>query len=431
MLTERQELILKTIITDFTQTHEPVGSKTVMKQLPIKVSSATIRNEMAVLEDQGLIEKTHSSSGRIPSSDGYRYYLDNLVEPLQLPESVYNTIGTQLDRPFHQVNEIVQEAARILSDLTNYTAFAEGPESRDVKVTGFRIVPLSSRQVMAILVTSDGNVQNQVYALPHNIHGEEIEKAVRMINDQLVGESLKEINVSLLSELAKNELGSDHANELFSLVEDVLKDAASEQMYVDGQINLLNNTTENNVNDIRSLYELIDRDNLFSNLMNIKADPKTEKYPVKVKLGSELPNDLLKNYENTLQTLSGQKIVNFGTQTNTDLKITYGTASLPALTEYEQNFTTLCQTLTAYAGQLFELGHTDDARTILEYGISIGSDLSQNYLLLAKIYQSSGENGRIRELLASAEQLDSLMKRSIVEKLTAMLPEDTANTPVQ
>lgn len=296
MLTERQELILKTIITDFTQTREPVGSKTVMKQLPIKVSSATIRNEMAVLEDQGLIEKTHSSSGRIPSSEGYRYYLDNLVEPLQLPESVYNTIGSQLDRPFHQVNEIVQEAARILSDLTDYTAFAEGPESADVKITGFRIVPLSARQVMAILVTSDGNVQNQVYALPHNIHGEEIEKAVRMINDQLVGKSLSEVNISFLSELAKSELGSDHVTELLDLVEDVLKDAASEQMYVDGQINLLNNTSEHNVKDIRSLYELIDHDNLFSNLLDGKTDPKTEKYPVKVKLGSEMPNDLLKNY---------------------------------------------------------------------------------------------------------------------------------------
>lgn len=296
MLTERQELILKTIITDFTQTHEPVSSKTVMKQLPIKVSSATIRNEMAVLEDQDLIEKTHSSSGRIPSSEGYRYYLDNLVEPLQLPESVYNTIGSQLDRPFHQVNEIVQEAARILSDLTDYTAFAEGPESGDVKITGFRIVPLSARQVMAILVTSDGNVQNQVYALPHNIHGEEIEKAVRMINDQLVGKSLNEVNISFLSELAKNEIGSDHVSELLDLVEDVLKDAASEQMYVDGQINLLNNTSEHNVNDIRSLYEMIDHDNLFSNLLDGEADPKTEKYPVKVKLGSEMPNDLLKNY---------------------------------------------------------------------------------------------------------------------------------------
>ena len=95
MLTERQELILKTIIQDFTQDHEPVGSKTVMKQLPIKVSSATIRNEMATLEEKGLIEKTHSSSGRIPSSEGYRYYLDNLVEPLRLPENVYDKIVYQ------------------------------------------------------------------------------------------------------------------------------------------------------------------------------------------------------------------------------------------------------------------------------------------------------------------------------------------------
>ena len=141
-------------------------------------------------------------------------------------------------------------------------------------------------------------------------------------------------------------------------------------------------------------------------------------------------NDLLKKYEAALQDLSGRKIVNLGIQTNTDLKITYGTASLPALTEYEQNFTTLCQTLTAYAGQLLELGHADDARTVLEYGITIGSDLSQNYLLLAGIYQSAGETGRIQDLLASAEQLDSLMKRSIVEKLSAMISGENTSTSV-
>ena len=98
-------------------------------------------------------------------------------------------------------------------------------------------------------------------------------------------------------------------------------------------------------------------------------------------------NDLLKNYENTLQTLAGQKIVNFGTQTNTDLKITYGTASLPALTEYEQNFTTLCQTLTAYAGQLFELGHTDDARTILELSLI---HISSKLISAAQIQRNYG-----------------------------------------
>lgn len=296
MLTERQELILKTIIKDFTRTHEPVGSKTVMTQLPVKYSSATIRNEMAVLEEQGLIEKTHSSSGRIPSSEGYRYYLDNLVEPLQLPSSVYDKIVYQLDRPFHQVNEIVQEAAKILSDLTNYTAFAEGPEIHGVTVTGFRIVPLSNRQVMAILVTSDGSVQNQVYTLPHNIHGDEVEKAVRMINDKLVGKSLKEITSGYLKTLSGEDLIGEHSGELLDLVEDVIKDAASEQMYVDGQINLLNNTTTDNVNDIRSLYELVDHDNLISDLMDLDKNSKNGDFPVQVRLGSELPNDLLKDY---------------------------------------------------------------------------------------------------------------------------------------
>lgn len=296
MLTERQELILNTIIQDFTKTHEPVGSKTVMNQLPIKVSSATIRNEMAVLEDKGLIEKTHSSSGRIPSSEGYRYYLDNLVQPLQLPESIYNQIVYQLDRPFHQVNEIVQEAAKILSDLTNYTAFAEGPESRDVTVTGFRIVPLSNRQIMAILVTSDGNVQNQVYALPHHIHGDEIEKAVKMINDELVGKTLKEITPSLMKTLAEQKIGGQHAGELMSLLEDVIKDAASEQMYVDGQINLLNNSSESNVKDLTSLYKLVDDNDLISNFLDTSTSGDDGKFPVQIKLGSEMPNELLRNY---------------------------------------------------------------------------------------------------------------------------------------
>ncbi|WEV40795.1 heat-inducible transcriptional repressor HrcA [Lactobacillus sp. ESL0681] len=296
MLTERQELILKTIINDFTQTHDPVGSKTVMSQLPIKVSSATIRNEMAALEEKGLIEKTHSSSGRIPSTAGYRYYLDNLVEPLQLPENVYQHIMQQLDQPFHQVNEIVQEAAKILSDLTNYTAFAEGPESRNVTITGFRIVPLFNRQIMAILVTSDGNVQNQVYNLPRHISGDEIERAVRLLNDKLVGKSLDEVTPSLLAKSLGKHTSSQQANELIALVEDVLKDAASDQMYVDGQINLLSNSSVGDASHIRSLYDLVDRNDLLSRLLDTSDDRQLGGRSVRVRLGSELPGDLLKDY---------------------------------------------------------------------------------------------------------------------------------------
>ena len=295
MLTERQELILKTIIQDFTNTHEPVGSKTVMNQLPIKVSSATIRNEMAVLEDKGLIEKTHSSSGRIPSTEGYRYYLDNLVQPLQLPEEMYHEIGYQFDQPFNQVDEIVKEAAKILSDLTDYTAFAEGPEAKDVMITGFRIVPLAPRQVMAILVTSDGGVKNQVYTLPRHISGEEIEQAVRLINDQLVGRNLKDINKDTFAQLSSNHVVGKNLPEFLELLESVIKDAASEQMYVDGQLNLLNNAENSDLQEIKSLYELINSNHLAGELIDL-SDSQKEKYPVHVRLGSELQNDLLKDF---------------------------------------------------------------------------------------------------------------------------------------
>lgn len=294
MLTERQELILKTIIQDFTKTHEPVGSKTVMNQLPIKVSSATIRNEMAVLEEHSLIEKTHSSSGRMPSTEGYRYYLDNLVQPLQLPEEMYNQIGYQFDQPFNQVDEIIKEAAKILSDLTDYTAFAEGPEAKNVSVTGFRIVPLAPRQVMAILVTSDGSVKNQLYALPRHISGDEIEQVVRLINDQLVGKNLSEINKQTFDQLSSSQIVGKNAPEFLELLEAVIKDAESEQMYVDGQLNLLNNTEISDLKAIKSLYELINSSSLAGELIELSDSPSH--YPVYVRLGAELENDLLKDF---------------------------------------------------------------------------------------------------------------------------------------
>ncbi len=299
MLTKRQELILKMIIKDFTDNHEPVGSKTIMAQLPIKVSSATIRNEMAVLEDKGLIEKTHSSSGRIPSTLGYRFYLDNLVESIQIPKEIYQKVMFNLDRPFHQVNEIVEEAAKILSDLTSYTAFAAGPELNSVVVTGFRIVPLSNRQIMAILVTSDGSVKSQVYAIPRGVSGSEIEKAVRLINDKLVGRSIFEISTMSLNDLVGTIDGDNSsANQILELLEDVFKDVASEQLYVDGQINLLNNYDASNVDELKSLYQLLDRDSYLTNLLDLNeaVEQPIDEFPVQVRLGNELPGDLLKNY---------------------------------------------------------------------------------------------------------------------------------------
>lgn len=143
-----------------------------------------------------------------------------------------------------------------------------------------------------------------------------------------------------------------------------------------------------------------------------------DKFPIGI-----CENDSIRECESTLQTLSDKKILNLGAKTNTELKLEYGLANLNILTEYEQNFNTLCQTLLSYATALMQAEQNAAAQTVLEYGIEIGSDMSQNFLLLADLYRTNGTPERISELIENAEQLDSLMKNSILDKLNQILSE--------
>ncbi len=122
MLTKRQNDILRLIIQHYTSSGVPVGSKTLMSE-GVKASSATIRNDMKALEDEGLLLKTHSSSGRIPSALGYRYYVDHLLKPARVAEDDLLLIRQSLGREFHEINDIIKQSAEILSELTSYTTF--------------------------------------------------------------------------------------------------------------------------------------------------------------------------------------------------------------------------------------------------------------------------------------------------------------------
>lgn len=138
-----------------------------------------------------------------------------------------------------------------------------------------------------------------------------------------------------------------------------------------------------------------------------------EKFPMDI-----CDNEKLKDYEHTLTTLSTRKILNLNNQTNTDLKLKYGPANLEELSEYDQNFATLCSTLVSYATALMELGYAQEAQTVLEFGISCGSDHSQNYLMLADLYLEQKNADAFRSLVEQAKALDSPMKASILKRLT-------------
>lgn len=300
MITDRQALILKAIVQQYIKNGEPVGSKALINILPIHVSSATVRNDMASLEKKGLIEKIHLSSGRIPSDKGYRYYLDNLLEPASISNKTSNLIKSDFSsRHFNRIDEIVDQSARILSGLTNYTAIASGPESDDTKLTGFRIVPLSDRQVMAIMVVSDGNVYNQIYNVSDSIAGEQIEAVVRVINDQLVGHTLNDVATKLKTDFPR--LISKYLKTpdgFITMFDDIFSKVSADHFFVDGKSNLFNYVDANNGSTLKHLYSIFDNEDDLIQLLGLKdnENPKNGKQGISVHLGYEIDPKRLKNY---------------------------------------------------------------------------------------------------------------------------------------
>src|SRR3954462_7499756 len=185
LLTDRQLLILQVIVDDFIQFAQPVGSRSLAKKPEISLSSATIRNEMADLEELGFIEKTHTSSGRIPSEKGYRYYVDHLLSPQKLGKNDIHTIKSIFAERIYELEKVVQKSAKILSELTNYTAIVLGPKVKDQKLKKIEIVPLNLETAIAIIITDTGHVENHLLSLPPSVDIHEIEKMVNILNDRL------------------------------------------------------------------------------------------------------------------------------------------------------------------------------------------------------------------------------------------------------
>ncbi|KRL01288.1 heat-inducible transcriptional repressor HrcA [Liquorilactobacillus capillatus] len=290
MLTERQLLILEAIIQDYTDVGRPIGSKALERQLPMHVSSATIRNEMSVLERLGLINKEHSSSGRVPSLKGYRYYVDNLVKPDTVDKQSLENIRASFGSQFFKSDEILAESAQILSKMTNYTAIAFRPESQDIFLQGFKIMPMGQQRVMVILVMSDGAVESQIFNLPKYISGEELEAMVRVINDQVSGVPINQV-VEKLQESIPLLLHYVHQPRGFlDVFGRVLDKAAQDQFFIGGKLNLLNFVESGDVEQIKALYSLIDRYDDINGLINNSGEN------IQVKIGKELINRSLANY---------------------------------------------------------------------------------------------------------------------------------------
>lgn len=195
MINERQKELLKLIVEDYIKTARPVGSKAICELL--KCSSATVRNEMSALEELGLLEKTHTSSGRIPSEKGYRYYVDHIMQPKELTGEDMLNLQTIFHNQSLALSDVIVRSMEIVSDLTHYTSIVLGGSSNQNKISKVEVVPIDETHLVAIVITDKGHVEHKNMQVEEKVSINEIKQTVDLINKFIIGTPLNEVSKKL------------------------------------------------------------------------------------------------------------------------------------------------------------------------------------------------------------------------------------------
>ena len=200
-LSVRKIKILEVIITDYIETAEPIGSRTIAKKSGLGISSATIRNEMSDLEELGLISQPHASAGRVPSWLGYRLYVDSMMRHRQLTAEEALLLQKMIIDNIYQIEFMMQETAKMLSSLTRYPAIVSEPYLKKTKIKHIQLVPLDEKSLLLVLVTDTKAVKNQIVNLQAAPGYEALTQLSQHLNRHLAGLSIREIDRGLIDKL--------------------------------------------------------------------------------------------------------------------------------------------------------------------------------------------------------------------------------------
>lgn len=260
---ERQKKLLKEIVESYIKTVKPIGSKSLCKRF--KCSSATIRNEMAVLETLGYIEKNHVSSGRIPSEAGYRYYVENLMEPKELSGEDMLKLQTIFKNHELKVSDAITRCMEIISEMTHYTSVVLGSSSKDNSLQQVSIIPLDGQKIVALVCTNKGIVENKQFVIPDNIYIGEIVQVSEIINKMLVGTPIDEVSERLEFEIKPIIAKKIKQYEtVYHIFYDAFNDFAknTSNVVVSGKSKMLDQPEYQNVDEVRALIQKFDDEDL-------------------------------------------------------------------------------------------------------------------------------------------------------------------------
>lgn len=282
MLTLRQKLVLIAIVEEYVKSNEPVGSLTLCKRPELNFSSATLRNEMALLEDMGYLEKTHTSSGRIPSEKGYRLYVEEVIMRRKNDEERFPLIDQIFERPFITREEAITESMELVTELTNYATIALGKTAYNSRVKKLEFISLKENYAVILMVTDQGHVESKRIVVPYGLSVREIEETIRVLDKALHNCLVSDIKNHLLNDITNEEI-SDYIHYHSQLVDafiNAFTDMVSDKYHFSGKYNILTEPEFQDANKMRAFLEAVEKRDIFRIV-------KSDSMGINIRIGQE------------------------------------------------------------------------------------------------------------------------------------------------
>jgi heat-inducible transcriptional repressor len=284
---DRKIKILQAIINDYINTADPVGSRTIANRYNFGISSATIRNEMADLEEMGYIEQLHSSSGRKPSDKGYRLYVDKImmIQKLSLEEEI-NIKNQLLNAALFEVEKMVKQATVLLSDLTKLTGIVKSPSMSKSFIKSIQLIYVDSNNILAIIITDSGLIKNTLIRVKNSMDLDMLAKLTNTLNSRLKGLTIEEINLAVINNVRNDMIGHEYIfDSIIPTLYESLNDDNNLEVYVEGSTNIFNYIEYNDIYKAREFFSLLEDKETIKSLMAGKDN-------INIYIGSEnLPKE--------------------------------------------------------------------------------------------------------------------------------------------
>ncbi|NLL79524.1 MAG: heat-inducible transcription repressor HrcA [Clostridiales bacterium] len=293
-LDERKKKILQAIIRNYLETGEPVGSRTISKYTDLNLSSATIRNEMSDLEELGYILQPHTSAGRIPSDKGYRLYVDTMLEEKE--REIQEMKEVLIERE-EKTDQLLKQVARVLADSTNYATMISAPAIRKNKVKFIQLSKVDPHQILTVVVVEGNVIKNSILHVEEELTEEMILKLNILLNTQLNGLSLDEINLGMISAMkAQAGIHSELVSGVIDAVADAIKADEDMQIYTSGANNIFRYPELADQKKASELINTFEEKELLSQLVNdTLSEEESGKNAIQVYIGDETPVQSMKD----------------------------------------------------------------------------------------------------------------------------------------